>query len=190
MSNLEQTAARIYEWLCIHHSDFDNMPRDAKMLSVHTGFSEVEIIESSIWLCSHGFARMRGVHLEPTEEGNLWIVGLSINPFLQISILSWKNEVLTGMTSGGNETQIRDAVLPMGSYVSPIRDPESRMMRLISMVERALRAGIAPEEIKDVSSSKKTKICKVCNRVLKIEQFYTNKTSTCKQCQSKKRKSI
>lgn len=158
---IEKDAAEIMIILLIYREDFISRPRNKENLSEWSMIPVERVVDASVYLCSNGFTSMRGTIIEPTEEGLQWVRGMSINPHFMISIRAWKEEVLIGMTSGGNQTKIENAVLQKkeryGGHVNKVEDRLISQINLSSrdpMIETVKYAAV--KRMEPVKVSKKT----------------------------------
>lgn len=157
MSNhkVEQDAASVLSWLIVHYHDFIGYPRSKGNLCEWVNLDEHSVINASLYLCKNGFARMRGIHIEADIDGDgmRWLLGLRDNPHFQISAELWKDEVLTGMTSGGKETKIVNPVVQTCGRVSDAKSPDDKIIKII----KAARAAV---EIESIDEDKEVRVCK------------------------------
>jgi hypothetical protein len=151
---IKQDAALILSWLIVHYWDYQEYPRSKGNLCEWTGLDEKRVVDASVYLCKNGFARMRGIHLEtdPDGDGKAWLLGLRDNPHFQISIL-WTDEALSGITTGGKETKIENAVVQNFGHVSNPKLPDDKIIKMIAAAKMKKRS-------EDLPGNVELRICK------------------------------
>lgn len=190
----EQDAAKIMQFLVINRGIYPEVARSEKNLSSILRIPVGRITAASIYLTGQGFARMRGIHIEADEagDGERWLSGISDSPYFQTPDAAWKDEVLTGIKTTGDPTNIENPVLESGSEHAAPADFELRHVRMIDRLIMARQAGESLGVIEEKIKSGKSKVCKGYRRPIHlcdISEFYLNNGSPmtlCKACRKEK----
>jgi len=185
---IEKDAAEIMMILIIYRDDFQGRPRNRETICEWTCIDTDRVTDASVYLCSNGFASMRGSIIEPTDDGLQWLRGISSNPFFDISISAWKEEVLTGITTGGNRTKIENAALPLATIHAANHDFEERCIDAMAAIMASNDAGLRILEVKELQSQGKLGWCRGVGRKSHLWEKNWNR-SLCRECFNKKRKS-
>lgn len=185
---IEKDAAEIMLLLLIYRDDFKSQPRNRETICEWACMDSGRVTRASVYLCSQGFAMMRGTIIEPTEDGLQWMRGISSNPHFLISIMAWKEEVLTGITSGGKETKIVNAALPTRYTNAASHDHEEKQINAMAAIMAANASGMSILDVKKIQDEGKLGWCRGVGRNSHLWRKDWGR-SLCHECFNKSRQS-
>jgi hypothetical protein len=159
---IEKNAAVILSTILAFRGDLESTRRTTKTLSIWCGLAESDVRAALEYAREDGLAYR--VHRDHdwgiTLEGEEWLKGLSMNPYFQISILRWRDEVLTGITAQGRETDIENPVVPGFSSSAVVTDPEIRFHNVVQALGLAEELGLTFSEFRSVSQEGRVRPCR------------------------------